>query len=71
MQRHKEVIEKAKKYADTENLDTLGAVIDTFEMTRDKKYKSELYDIIKAMLNDIEEFDRELAEWRASRKKRL
>ncbi|MFQ6055552.1 MAG: hypothetical protein ACE5J3_06190 [Methanosarcinales archaeon] len=59
-----EIIKKAKKYADTRNLYTLGAVVDTFEETKDKLYKSELYDILKAMLNDIESLDKEIEEWR-------
>ncbi|MFQ6071441.1 MAG: hypothetical protein ACE5KT_01910 [Methanosarcinales archaeon] len=64
----REIIEKAKKYVETEKLDVLGAIVDTFEMTQDKEYKSELYSIIKTIIKDFESFDRELAEWRVKKR---
>ncbi|MFQ6057138.1 MAG: hypothetical protein ACE5J3_14300 [Methanosarcinales archaeon] len=64
----REIIEKAKKYVETEKLDVLGAIVDTFEMTQDKEYKSELYSIIKTIIKDFESFDRELAESRVKKR---
>lgn len=64
----KKVIERAKEYADTRNLNMLGAIVDTFEETQDKKYKLELFEILKEALDNLDAFDKDLAKWRASRK---
>lgn len=61
------IINKAKEYAETRGLETIKATIEIFESTKDRKYKKVLFESLIETVHDIDTFDRELEEWRASR----
>jgi len=60
------LIKKAKEYAENKGLEVLRGTIEAFEMELESNYKSEIYEIIKGMLERIDAQDRRLAQYRAT-----
>jgi len=61
------VIKKAKEYVENEGSEVLRGTIEAYEIEKSYEYKSQLYEIIEEILQDIEESEKRISQYRASK----